>query len=86
MVALGRVVLSTREHVIALEARDKGILGMLLHYPYEVRKPEEYFGDMFWLRPTARPSSACTCRWVSRSGLFSMRPSSRRYGASLNLN
>jgi DNA end-binding protein Ku len=46
MVALGRVVLSTREHVIALEARDKGILGMLLHYPYEVRKPEEYFGDI----------------------------------------
>jgi DNA end-binding protein Ku len=46
MVALGRVVLSTREHVIALEARDKGILGMLLHYPYEVRKPEEYFDDI----------------------------------------
>jgi DNA end-binding protein Ku len=46
MVALGRVVLSTREHVIALEARDKGILGMLLHYPYEVRKAEEYFGDI----------------------------------------
>jgi DNA end-binding protein Ku len=46
MVALGRVVLSTREHVIALEARDKGILGMLLHYPYEVRKPEEYFGNI----------------------------------------
>jgi DNA end-binding protein Ku len=46
MVALGRVVLSTREHVIALEARDKGILGMLLHYPYEVRKPEEYFADI----------------------------------------
>jgi DNA end-binding protein Ku len=46
MVALGRVVLSTREHVIALEARDKGILGMLLHYPYEVRKPEDYYGDI----------------------------------------
>jgi DNA end-binding protein Ku len=46
MVAIGRVVLSTREHVIALDARDKGILGMLLHYPYEARKPEEYFGDI----------------------------------------
>jgi DNA end-binding protein Ku len=46
MVAIGRVVLSTREHVIALEARDAGILGMLLHYPYEVRKPEEYLGDI----------------------------------------
>src|SRR5271170_1496033 len=46
MVAIGRVVLSTREHIIALEPRDAGILGMLLHYPYEVRKPEEYFGDI----------------------------------------
>jgi DNA end-binding protein Ku len=43
MVAIGRVVLSTREHVIALEARDNGILGMLLHYPYEVRSPKDYF-------------------------------------------
>jgi hypothetical protein len=35
--------LSTREHVIALEARDTGILGMLLRYPYEVRSPKDYF-------------------------------------------
>ena len=36
-VALGRVVLTSREHVIGLEARDKGLMGMLLRYPYEVR-------------------------------------------------
>src|ERR1700757_3466153 len=29
-VALARVVLTNREHVIALEARDKGLMGMLL--------------------------------------------------------
>ena len=46
MVALGRVVLSTREHVIALEPRDRGIVGLLLHYPYEVRKPRNYFDDI----------------------------------------
>jgi DNA end-binding protein Ku len=46
MVALGRVVLSTREHVIALEARDRGIVGLLLHYPYEVREPQSYFDDI----------------------------------------
>jgi len=46
MVAIGRVVLSTREHVLALEARDRGLLGMLLHYPYEVRQPDEYFRDI----------------------------------------
>jgi DNA end-binding protein Ku len=44
MVALGRLVLSTREHVVALEPRDRGIMGLLLRYPYEVREPEEYFG------------------------------------------
>src|SRR5271168_3768213 len=43
---IGRVVLSTREHIIALEARDAEMLGMLLHYPYEVRKPGEYFEGM----------------------------------------
>src|SRR5712692_6284258 len=42
MVAIGKVVFTSREHVIALEARDKGLLGITLRYPYEVRKPEEY--------------------------------------------
>ncbi len=42
-VALARVVLTNREHVIALEARDKGLVGMLLRYPYEVRDASEYF-------------------------------------------
>jgi DNA end-binding protein Ku len=46
MVALGRVVLSTREHVIALEPRARGIVGLLLHYPYEVREPQSYFDDI----------------------------------------
>ena len=38
-VALGRLVLTNREHVIALEPRDKGLMGLLLRYPYEVRQP-----------------------------------------------
>ena len=46
MVALGRVVFTSREHVIALEARDKGLLGMTLRYPYEVRKQSEYFDNI----------------------------------------
>ena len=44
--ALARVVLTNREHVIALEARDKGLVGMLLRYPYEVRDAAEYFDDI----------------------------------------
>jgi Ku protein len=45
-VALARIVLTNREHVIALEARDKGLMGMLLRYPYEVRDASEYFDDI----------------------------------------
>src|SRR3954452_9285917 len=33
MVALGRIVLTSREHVIALEPRGKGLMGTLLRYP-----------------------------------------------------
>src|SRR5437588_6228751 len=46
MVALGRVVFTSREHVIALEARGKGLLGITLRYPYEIRKEEQYFDEI----------------------------------------
>jgi DNA end-binding protein Ku len=45
-VAIARVVLTNREHVIALEARDEGLMGMLLRYPYEVRDASEYFDEI----------------------------------------
>jgi DNA end-binding protein Ku len=43
MVALGKVVFTSREHIIALEARDEGMLGVTLRYPYEVRDQAAYF-------------------------------------------
>jgi DNA end-binding protein Ku len=46
MVALGRLVLSKRERVMALEAYGKGLLGTTLRYPYEVRTAEDYFCDL----------------------------------------
>jgi DNA end-binding protein Ku len=45
-VAIGRVVLTNREHIIALEPMDKGLVGTLLRYPYEVRSADEYFDDI----------------------------------------
>src|SRR6201989_2334401 len=45
-VAIGRVVLTNREHIIALEPLDKGLMGTLLRYPYEVRDPAEYFDEI----------------------------------------
>ena len=46
MVALGRVIFTSREHVIGLEPRGKGLVGMTLRYPYEVRKEEDYFDEI----------------------------------------
>ncbi|WGD56094.1 Ku protein [Bradyrhizobium sp. CB1650] len=45
-VAIGRVVLTNREHIIALEPMDKGLVGTLLRYPYEVRSEQEYFDEI----------------------------------------
>src|SRR5260370_2358153 len=46
MVALGRLVLSKRERVVALEPHGKGLLATTLRYPSEVRNAEDYFGDL----------------------------------------
>jgi DNA end-binding protein Ku len=46
IVAIGRVVLTNREHIIALEPLDKGLMGTLLRYPYEVRDEKEYFDEI----------------------------------------
>jgi DNA end-binding protein Ku len=39
-------VLTSREHIIALEPLDKGLVGTLLRYPYEVRSEDEYFDEI----------------------------------------
>ena len=45
-IALARVVLSNREHVIALKPLGKGLLGTTLRYPYELRDEDDYFDDI----------------------------------------
>src|ERR1700687_1808286 len=45
-VALARIVLTNREHIIAIEPLGKGLLGTTLRYPYEVRDENEYFDDI----------------------------------------
>lgn len=51
-VAIGRVVLTNREHIIALEPMDKGLVGTLLRYPYEVRSEQEYFDEIHDVKVT----------------------------------
>lgn len=44
--ALARIVLTSREHVIAIEPLGKGLLGTTLRYPYELRDEDDYFGGI----------------------------------------
>jgi DNA end-binding protein Ku len=46
MVCVGKVVISKRERPIILEPFGKGLRGMTLRYPYEIRKEDEYFADI----------------------------------------
>src|SRR5580692_3031533 len=45
-VALARIVLTNREHIIAIEPLAKGLLGITLRYPYELRDEDDYFDDI----------------------------------------
>ena len=45
-VALGKIVLTNREHVMAIEPLGKGLLGTTLRYPYELRDEQDYFGNI----------------------------------------
>src|ERR1051325_3145919 len=46
MVGIGRVVLGSREHMIAIRPRGKGMIGTTLLYPYEVRKEKDVFDSI----------------------------------------
>jgi DNA end-binding protein Ku len=50
-IALGRVVMSSRERLVAIEPRDKGLVATILRSRDEVRAAKEYFADI----PDARP-------------------------------
>jgi Ku protein len=45
-VAIARIVIAHREHIMALEPLGKGILGTTLRYDYEVREEKPYFADV----------------------------------------
>jgi Ku protein len=45
-VALARIVMANREHIIALKPFGKGFLGITLRYDYEVRDAKPYLGKV----------------------------------------
>jgi DNA end-binding protein Ku len=50
-IALGRIVLSTRERLLALEPRGKGILAYSLRTKDEIRQPNEIFDSISGAKP-----------------------------------
>jgi DNA end-binding protein Ku len=50
-IALGRIVLATRERILALEPRGKGIVAYTIRSEDEVRKPDEIFNDIANTKP-----------------------------------
>src|ERR1700744_5564542 len=82
-VAIARVVLTNREHVIALEARDKGLMGMLLRYPYEVRADSEYFDDIQDVKITKEMLDLAKHIVETKSGHFEPHKFEDHYEAAL---
>ena len=52
-IALARIVMATRERILALEPRGKGILAYTIRTDAEVRKPDEIFGSISNAKPDA---------------------------------
>jgi len=82
-VAIGRVVLTNREHIIALEPLDKGLMGTLLRYPYEVRSEKEYFDDIQDVKVTKDMLDLAKHIVEQKSGTFEPEQFEDRYESAL---
>jgi DNA end-binding protein Ku len=83
MVAIGRVVLTRREHIIALEPRGRGLLGLTLRYPYEVRDEQPYFEDIPDLKLPKEMLDLATHIVETKSGHFDPAQLEDRYENAL---
>jgi DNA end-binding protein Ku len=82
-VAIGRVVLTNREHIIALEPLDNGLMGTLLRYPYEVRSEKEYFDDIQDVKITKDMMDLAKHIVEQKSGSFEPEQFEDRYESAL---
>lgn len=82
-VAIGRLVLTSREHIIALEPMKKGLMGLLLRYPYEVRNEDEYFDDIQDVKVTKEMLDLAKHIVEQKSGEFDPEKFEDRYETAL---
>jgi DNA end-binding protein Ku len=82
-VAIGRLVLTSREHIIALEPMKNGLMGLLLRYPYEVRNEDEYFDDIQDVKVTKEMLDLAKHIVEQKSGAFDPETFEDRYETAL---
>jgi DNA end-binding protein Ku len=78
-VALSRVVLSSRERLIALAVRDKGLLVMTLRNADEVRAADEFFTDIQDEEPDKEMLDLASALIEQKSGAFDPSEFKDRY-------
>jgi DNA end-binding protein Ku len=78
-VALSRVVLSSRERLIALAVRDKGLLVMTLRNADEVRDANEFFSDIQEEQPEKEMLDLASALIEQKSGAFDPSEFKDRY-------
>jgi DNA end-binding protein Ku len=69
-VALARIVFANREHILAVEAWGKGMLGTTLRYDYEVRDEAEFFKGILSPRVNKEMIELASHILDSKSGRF----------------
>ena len=82
-VAIGRLVLTNREHIIALEPLKNGLMGTLLRYPYEVRSEDGYFDEIQDVKITKDMLDLAKHIVEQKSGEFDPGKFEDRYEAAL---
>jgi DNA end-binding protein Ku len=82
-IALGRIVLSTRERFLALEPRGKGILAYALRTSEEVREDAQVFGDISSAMPDPEMIAIAEKIIEQKSGAFDPSKFVDRYETAL---
>lgn len=82
-IALGRIVIATRERILALEPRDKGILAYSIRSEDDVRATDEIFGGISAAKPDAEMLAIAEKIIEQRAGPFDPSKFVDRYEAAL---
>jgi len=82
-VALARIVMAQREHIIALEPFSKGFLGTTLRYHHEVREPKEFLGSIPSPRVDKEMIDIAKTILEKKSGRFDPSKFKDQYNAAL---